>query len=84
MPLLDRLKTGITSPAAPSTMSLPEEWISLSAAIGMDVERQVLPQARSSEFGDGSGRGMEDGAGVEDETLWPEMLSICPQELLDA
>lgn len=80
MPLLDRLKTGI-SPPAPSGMSLPEEWISLSAAIGMDIDRQALPQ--SSGFADGLPRGVEDGTGVEDDTLWPELLSICEQGLVD-
>ncbi len=80
MPLLDRLKPGISSPPVPSGMSLPEEWISLSAAIGMDVERQALP--RSSGLGDHQ-RGMVDGIGVEDEGLWPELLSICPQDMVD-
>jgi hypothetical protein len=81
MPLLDKLKTGVSSPPQPSGMSLAEEWISLSAAIGMDVDRQALPQpgppsvpSRLSEAGQGP---------MEDDTLWLKLLEICPQDLVD-
>jgi hypothetical protein len=81
MPLLDKLKTGVSSPPQPSGMSLAEEWISLSAAIGMDVDRQALPQPgpssvppRLSEAGQGP---------MEDDTLWLKLLEICPQDLVD-
>ena len=82
MPLLDRLRTGITSPTGTTNHNLPEEWISLSVAIGMDVERQALPQSSHHQ----SQRGGSENhiVGGEDHTLWPEMLSICPQDCVDA
>ena len=78
MPLLDRLKTSISPP---SGLSLPEKWISLSMAIGMDMELQPLPDSLSPERA--PMRGSEDGLRVEDETLWPRLLSICPQDMVD-
>jgi hypothetical protein len=78
MPLLDRLKT--VQPPEPATgLSLAEEWMSLSAAIGMTVEAQALPgPSRPS-----SSRATANGKPKEEKDLWLKLLAIVPEDLVD-
>jgi hypothetical protein len=79
MPLLDRLKTVHPTPA-PSGLSLAEEWMSLSAAIGMPVDSQQLP-GPSQPFSSGSDLPSQEGD--EADAIWRRLLSVCPQDLVD-
>lgn len=84
MPLLDLLKTNHANspPLVPGGISLAEEWISLSVAIGIE------DGAGASGAGHREGRvresideGMEDGG--EFAPLWDKVLQCCPQDLMD-
>lgn len=80
MPLLDRLKAtnDQANPQQPG-MSQAEEWVSLSAAIGVDVERQPLPgPSRMS-----SPRAGPNGLGAENDGPWLALLALVPQDLVD-
>lgn len=78
MPLLDRLKT-VQPPPSPSGLSLAEEWMSLSAAIGLDVDAQPLPGPSRPP----SPRSMQKGKAREEDELWSKLLDICPEDLVD-
>ena len=67
MPLLDKLKSD-TSPG--------EEWMSLSAAIGVEVDRQPLPTASTYSPANGS-------HGANGLDLWPRLLAILPQDAVE-
>ena len=76
MPLLDRLRSTMHQPP---THPAAEEWVSLSAALGIDIGHQSLP------IGSGSTQ-METVHRVEhgaDDQLWSNMTSTCPQDLID-
>ena len=75
MPLLDRLKS--ENVASTSYAINGEEWMSLSAAIGVEVERQALPVAGSYSPATGPS------ASTVTDTLWPKLLRIVSQEAVD-
>jgi hypothetical protein len=78
MPLLDRLKT-VQAPPPPSGLSLAEEWMSLSAAIGLDVDAQPLPGPSRPP----SPRSIQKGKSKEEDEMWSKLLEICPEDLVD-
>jgi hypothetical protein len=88
MPLLDLLKTHAAStspPQAASGLSLAEEWISLSVAIGLEMDQipkhepddgTMQPPARTPEV-------HTEREAAQMDALWPRVLEVCPQDLLD-
>lgn len=85
MPLLDLLKTTkAPSPSnSPSGASLAEEWMSLSVAIGLEVDNVLVknPPNRTVEISHDSKLGVMDSDEVQ--VYWARLLTICPQDLLD-
>ena len=79
MPLLDRLKNTSSPPdpvfVPPNTV---EEWLSLSAAIGVEVDGRQQPAS--------GGPGHDPMYGVNphgDDGLWDRMIAVCPADLVD-
>lgn len=78
MPLLDRLKT-VHPPPPMSGLSLAEEWMSLSAAIGMNIDPQPLPGPSQPL----TSRAMPDIKPNVEDMLWTKLLEVCPEDLVD-
>lgn len=83
MPLLERLKPTTPTPAT-STLSLPEEWISLSAAIGMDLGTQDTAQPSGGPSNTTVKSGYDTVSNQTDTDAWSKLLAICPQDLVDS
>jgi hypothetical protein len=86
MPLLDLLKTSnsVSPPPLNAGLSLAEEWMSLSVAIGLEVDQ--IPKQEQGDFTTRLDRTPDTSAerdALHRDSLWPRVLEVCPQDLLD-
>jgi hypothetical protein len=84
MPLLDRLKVNGSSQWAPpcddNGNALADQWMSLSNAIGVDVEHT----GSLDSFNTGAAVAAVSPSSSIDDFLWERVTNIIPPDLLDA
>lgn len=84
MPLLERLKVngaGWNGPTDDNGNALNDQWMSLSNAIGVDVENAPMDQFTPSAAGVANAVSP---SSATDDFLWERVTNVIPPDLLDA